>query len=192
MSKVIDYTPFLSLYQFVPSYERIFAIVNAEHKQLGIGYAGNLLTTNDLAFFKRQTANCDLLFGSKTWQGFSGQIRKSLCSNNRTCFVASQRTVWRYDLALDHAVLASTSDKASNTLAICGGSALLTDLLDYCDEVFLTKTYLKHDMSIDAFMAKDLLVADFALTNSCAKVRTAKDSTYVHEYWTRQCWSQYV
>lgn len=133
----------------------ISAIV-AVNEDWGIGYQGQLLERipADMKYFKETTMNHIVLMGRKTWDSLS---HKPL--PNRDNIVISSSLPKEADFYCENYYLQITSfddDKINqlkhfnNDIFIIGGGEIYKQLLPYCDRVYITKIYKKHE-NVDTY-----------------------------------------
>jgi dihydrofolate reductase len=106
---------------------------------------------DDLAQFKKITANGKLVFGATTFRGLSGNSILSMIKD-RTIFVLTKNPSWMAQessikkLAWGKQIFTiKDMDRIPQDAWICGGAKVYESLLPACDELILTFIYKPYD-----------------------------------------------
>lgn len=143
----------------------INAIV-AVNEDWGIGYNGNLLESipADLKNFKELTTNNVVIMGSKTWDSLP---KKPLPNRNNVIITRkeypSSGTSQVIYMTLEE--LLPWLETSKKEIFIIGGGIIYKELLPYCNRVYITKIYKKHE-NVDTYfpnLDKDLQWKSMAL-----------------------------
>lgn len=117
-------------------------------KHWGIGKDGDLLAKNpiDMDFFKTVTSGHCVVMGRKTLESFKN--KKPL--PNRTNIVLSRTNLNRADIVQFYNIedFLKSEYNSSDTFVIGGGS-IYKELLDFCDEIYVTK--MENEFDADTF-----------------------------------------
>ncbi len=128
----------------------INAIV-AVNEDWGIGYNGNLLESipADLKNFKKLTTNNVVIMGSKTWDSLP---KKPLSNRNNVIITRKE-----YPPSGTSQVIYMTLEEllpwletSKKEIFIIGGGIIYKELLPYCNRVYITKIYKKHE-NVDTY-----------------------------------------
>lgn len=128
----------------------INAIV-AVNEDWGIGYNGNLLESipADLKNFKELTTNNVVIMGSKTWDSLP---KKPLPNRNNVIITRKE-----YPPSGTSQVIYMTLEEllpwletSKKEIFIIGGGIIYKELLPYCNRVYITKIYKKHE-NVDTY-----------------------------------------
>lgn len=128
----------------------INAIV-AVNEDWGIGYNGNLLESipADLKNFKELTTNNVVIMGSKTWDSLP---KKPLPNRNNVIITRkeypSSGTSQVIYMTLEE--LLPWLETSKKEIFIIGGGIIYKELLPYCNRVYITKIYKKHE-NVDTY-----------------------------------------
>ena len=160
----------------------ISAIVAVDN-DWGIGFNGELLEhiPEDLKYFKELTMNNIIVMGRKTWESLPKRPLP-----NRFNIVICHTDMISYH---DGAVFCSLGDiigmmkfsqeKDTREWFIIGGGQIYKQLLPYCEKVYVTKIYKKHE-NIDAFFPNLDETDDWKAT-PVSDVREYNDISY--QFW---------
>ena len=127
----------------------ISAIV-AVDEDWGIGYQGELLEKipDDLKAFQGITKNGTVIMGRKTWDSLPIKPLP-----NRANIIITHNPIYRKGLNVGNFTM-DTFKKLlphlNGKVFIIGGASIYKELLRYCNHVFLTRIYKKHD-KVDAY-----------------------------------------
>ena len=127
----------------------INAIV-AVNEDWGIGYNGDLLEhiPEDLKYFKALTTDHVVVMGSKTWDS----LPKKPLPNRANIIISNKGNLLLENgairLKLDDLLLGIADFE--NDIFVIGGGTIYKQLLPYCDRVYVTKIYKKHE-NVDTF-----------------------------------------
>ena len=156
----------------------ISAIV-AVNEDWGIGYQGQLLEhiPEDLKYFKAVTTDHIVVMGSKTWDSIPKKPlpdRTNIIISNKGNLLLENGAI---RLKLDDLLL-GIADFEDDVFVIGGGS-ICKQLLPYCDRVYVTKIYKKHE-NVDTYFP-NLDKTDEWITTPIADPETYKDFSY--QFW---------
>lgn len=156
----------------------ISAIV-AVNEDWGIGYQGQLLEhiPEDLKYFKAVTTDHIVVMGSKTWDSIPKKPlpdRTNIIISNKGNLLLENGAI---RLKLDDLLL-GIADFEDDVFVIGGGS-IYKQLLPYCDRVYVTKIYKKHE-NVDTYFP-NLDKTDEWITTPIADPETYKDFSY--QFW---------
>lgn len=113
----------------------------AVDKNWGIGKDNNLLfhISEDMKFFKERTTNNVVIMGRKTLESFPN--RKPL--KNRTNIILTTDVTYQVNNAIVvHSIqelMQELLKYTSDNIFVIGGGSIYTQLLQYCDTVYVTK-----------------------------------------------------
>lgn len=133
----------------------ISAIV-AVNEDWGIGYNNDLLEhiPADLKFFKENTVNKIVIMGKKTWDSLPNKPLP-----NRINVIIDYDYVYEIinkggqpsiiKCNMEHCIQGITNSRDQD-MFIIGGGSIYRQLLPYCDRVYVTKIYKKHE-NVDTY-----------------------------------------
>ena len=149
----------------------ISAIV-AVNEDWGIGYNGDLLEyiPEDLKYFKQKVENNLLICGSKTFWGLPPRIfsqREMIIisrdwnkmTSDPSVYIPNTRNRWMdlneckkfltNNIRIENG-LYRCDDGTDKDIFVIGGGSIYKQLLPYCDRVYVTKIYKKHE-NVDTY-----------------------------------------
>ncbi len=126
----------------------INAIV-AVNEDWGIGYNGDLLEhiPEDLKFFKTMTTDKTVVMGLNTWNSLPIKPlpnRFNIIIEPVECYKEQDKPIAHMDLGT---FIGGLDD---SEIFVIGGGSIYKQLLPYCDRVYVTKIYKKHE-NVDTF-----------------------------------------
>ena len=127
----------------------ISAIV-AVNEDWGIGYNNDLLEhiPADLKFFKTMTTGKTVVMGLNTWDS----LPKKPLPNRFNIIIEPTDYYKEPDAPIAHMDLDTFINSLDDTeYVVMGGGSIYRQLLPYCDRVYVTKIYKKHEMQILIF-----------------------------------------
>lgn len=114
-------------------------LIVAVDKNFGIGYKNNLLTKNpiDMKFFKEMTNNNIVVMGRKTFESFPNQ---EPLPNRINVIITRNKSFYKENCIIFNSIEDFIKSKyfTKNTYVI-GGEKIYTQLIDYCDDLYITK-----------------------------------------------------
>ena len=162
----------------------ISAIV-AVNEDWGIGYNGDLLEhiPADLKFFKEMTVGKTVIMGLNTWNSLPTKPLPNrvnvIIDFDYDCEIISeggQPRIIKCDM--EHCIQGITNPRDQDMI-IMGGGSIYRQLLPYCDQVYVTKIYKKHE-NVDTYFP-NLDEMDCWQTTPIGELETYKDFTY--QFW---------
>ena len=156
----------------------ISAIV-AVNEDWGIGYNGDLLEhiPEDLKYFKALTTGNAVVMGRKTWDSLPKKPlpdRTNIIISNKGNLLLENGAI---RLSLDDLLLGITDFE--DDVFVIGGGTIYKQLLPYCDRVYVTKIYKKHE-NVDTYFP-NLDETDDWTTTPIAESENYKDFSY--QFW---------
>ena len=156
----------------------ISAIV-AVNEDWGIGYNGDLLEhiPEDLKYFKALTTGNAVVMGRKTWDSLPKKPlpdRTNIIISNKGNLLLENGAI---RLSLDDLLLGITDFE--DDVFVIGGGTIYKQLLPYCDRVYVTKIYKKHE-NVDTYFP-NLDETDDWTTTPIAEPENYKDFSY--QFW---------
>lgn len=160
----------------------IAAIVCVDENN-GIGYKGDLLVhiKEDMKIFRKITDKGSVIMGRKTWDSLNHKPLKNRTNiiithkNKKLPKVQADGTVSANMKAIKAWLLQDDVIKNNNGIYIIGGSQIYTELLPFCERVYLTKVFQKHDA--DVFFPDITQMPEWELT-SVSEIREENGITY--------------
>lgn len=137
----------------------MIAAIVAVDEDYGIGYQGQLLEhiPEDLKHFKELTEYNIVIMGRNTWESLPKKETLPRLPNRINVIVSNSMLKDIDEEILGHLTVVMTLEKAidyiqagDKNVFIIGGGQLYTTLLPYCDSIYLTKIFKKHD-NIDTY-----------------------------------------
>lgn len=135
----------------------ISAIV-AVNEDWGIGFQGKLLEhiPQDMDYFKKLTIDNIVIMGRKTWNSLP--VKPLLDRSNIILSKTLDRDSWIYDSEAHYIQISpeitehdlEVFKNASTDVFVIGGESIYKKLLPYCDRVYITKIYKKHE-NVDTY-----------------------------------------
>lgn len=156
----------------------ISAIV-AVNEDWGIGYNNDLLEhiPADLKFFKEQTIGKSVVMGLNTWNSLPKKPlpdRMNIIIEPTDFYIVLNQPIAHMDL---NAFLRKKQE--NKDYVIMGGGSIYKQLLPYCDRVYVTKIYKKHE-NVDTYFP-NLDKTDEWIATPIADPETYKDFSY--QFW---------
>ena len=156
----------------------ISAIV-AVNEDWGIGYNNDLLEhiPADLKFFKEQTIGKNVVMGLNTWNSLPKKPlpdRMNIIIEPTDFYIVPNQPIAHMDL---NAFLSKKQE--DKDYVVIGGGSIYKQLLPYCDRVYVTKIYKKHE-NVDTYFP-NLDKTDEWITTPIANPETYKDFSY--QFW---------
>ena len=155
----------------------ISAIV-AVNEDWGIGYNNDLLEhiPDDLKHFKSITTGKTVVMGLNTWDS----LPKKPLPNRFNIIIETTDSYKEPDAPIAHMDLDTFISRLDDTeYVVMGGGSINTQLLHYCDRVYVTKIYKKHE-NVDIYFP-NLDEMDCWQTTPIGELETYKDFTY--QFW---------
>ena len=144
----------------------------------GIGYNGDLLESipADLKFFKTITTGKTVVMGLNTWDSLPNKPLP-----NRFNIIIEPTDYYKEpDAPIAHMDLDTFINSLDDTeYVVMGGGSIYRQLLPYCDRVYVTKIYKKHE-NVDTYFP-NLDEMDCWQTTPIGELETYKDFTY--QFW---------
>ena len=122
-------------------------LIVAVDERLGIGYNNDLLfsISSDKKYFKSMTTGKVVIMGHNTLKS----LPNSLPFKNRTNIVLTRDESLRIQNALIcntlHQLFGLLSNYDTNDVFVIGGNSIYSQLIDYCNEAYITKIYAKRE-----------------------------------------------
>ena len=155
----------------------ISAIV-AVNEDWGIGYNNDLLEhiPDDLKHFKSITTGKTVVMGLNTWDS----LPKKPLPNRFNIIIEPTDYYKEPDAPIAHMDLDTFINSLDDTeYVVMGGGSIYRQLLPYCDRVYVTKIYKKHE-NVDIYFP-NLDEMDCWQTTPIGELETYKDFTY--QFW---------
>jgi dihydrofolate reductase len=155
----------------------ISAIV-AVNEDWGIGYNNDLLEhiPADLKFFKTMTTGKTVVMGLNTWDS----LPKKPLPNRFNIIIEPTDYYKEPDAPIAHMDLDTFINSLDDTeYVVIGGGSIYRQLLPYCDRVYVTKIYKKHE-NVDTYFP-NLDEMDCWKQTPIGELETYKDFTY--QFW---------
>ena len=159
----------------------ISAIV-AVNEDWGIGYNNDLLEhiPADLKFFKTMTTGKTVVMGLNTWNS----LPKKPLPNRFNIIIEPTDYYKEPDAPIAHMDLDTFINNLDDTeYVVMGGGSIYRQLLPYCDRVYVTKIYKKHE-NVDTYFPNFISSGNWVLTN-ISEEKTYKDISYQFQDYTR-------
>ena len=153
----------------------ISAIV-AVDTNLGIGFNGELLEhiPEDLKRFKELTTGNTVVMGRKTWDSLP---QKPLPNRSNIIISTANPTIIdKHTLRLQMKDVINYLKYTEEDVFIIGGGQIYKELLPYCDKVYLTRIYQKHD-NIDTYFPSLDEMEDWEVEH-CSEVKKYNNIKY--------------
>ena len=155
----------------------ISAIV-AVNEDWGIGYNNDLLEhiPADLKFFKTMTTGKTVVMGLNTWDS----LPKKPLPNRFNIIIEPTDYYKEPDAPIAHMDIDTFINSLDDTeYVVMGGGSIYRQLLPYCDRVYVTKIYKKHE-NVDTYFP-NLDKTDEWTATPIANPETYKDFSY--QFW---------
>ena len=157
----------------------ITAIV-AVNEDWGIGYNNELLEhiPEDLNHFKAVTIGRTVVMGLNTWESLPKKPlpnRLNIIIEPTECYKVPDEPILHMDLD----TLLEMSKETGMEYVVIGGGSIYKQLLPYCDRVYVTKIYKKHE-NVDTFFP-NLDESDDWVVTPFGEKKDYKDFSY--QFW---------
>ena len=153
-------------------------------KNWGIGLDNKALITipDDVKFVRNTTAGCTIIIGKHTLESmFAGKALP-----NRKTIVVTRDTSYKPDGALVVQTPEEAFELAKNEMQdifILGGEQVFKNLLNYCDEAYVT--WIDYKYAADAFFPNMDKMPEWVLTDE-SEEQTYFDTIYYFKHYVRR------